>query len=152
MPSPLLSRPFPRPFLLAAGLLITATIIAAVVAQYVGIDTFPPTAAVVASRDLRFEDQPNGAIKVINAADGAVVQVLAPGTNGFLRGTLRGFARGRRLEAIGPATPFRLTAYADGRLVLEDSETGRRTDIQAFGHTNLEVFSRLLPLPRSATP
>ena len=65
---------------------------------------------------------------------------------------LRGLARERKMEAIGPTTPFRLTGYADGRLTLEDPETGRRIDIEAFGHTNLEVFSRLLPLPRSTTP
>lgn len=134
-------------------MLIVVTIITAAVARYIiGTDTFPPTAAVVASRDMLFVDQPNGAINVVNAADGTLLEVLAPGTNGFLRGTLRGLARERKLEAIGPTTPFRLTGYADGRLTLEDPETGRRIDIEAFGHTNLEVFSRLLPLSRSATP
>ena len=152
MTTPMYARPFPRLALLGAGLLIAATITTAVVVRFfIGVDTFPPTAAAVASRDMRFEDHKDGSITVINAADGSVLEVLAPGTNGFLRGTLRGFARERRMEAIGPATPFRLTAYADGRLVLEDTETGRRTDLEAFGHSNVEAFSRLLP-PLSAKP
>ena len=152
MTSPPPPKPFPRFALVAAAVLIVVTITTAAVVRHFGTDTFPPTAAVVASRDMFFVDQPNGAINVVNAADGTLVEVLAPGTNGFLRGTLRGLARERKLEAIGPTTPFRLTGYADGRLTLEDPETGRRIDIEAFGHTNLEVFSRLLPLPRSATP
>lgn len=147
MTTPMYARPFPRFALIGAGLLIVATITTAAIVQYFGVDTFPPTAAVLSSRDLRFEDQADGSVKVVNAADGSVLQVLAPGTNGFLRGTLRGFARERRMNAIGPATPFRLTAYADGRLVLEDTETGRRTDLEAFGHSNVEVFTRFLPPP-----
>jgi putative photosynthetic complex assembly protein len=148
----MLARPFPRPALIAAGLLIVATIItAAVVRYYIGVDTFPPTATVLASRDLRFEDRPDGSIAVTNATDGALVQMLAPGSNGFIRATLRGIVRERKLEDIGQAPPFRLTAYADGRLTLEDLATGRRIDLEAFGHTNLAAFTRLLPLP-GATP
>lgn len=144
-------RPFPRFALVGAGLLIAATIIAAAVARYVGTDTFVPTAAVVVSRDLLFQDRADGSIAIVDAADGAPVEVVAPGTNGFLRAMLRGLARDRRREDAGRALPFRLTFYADGRLTLEDPFSGRRIDLEAFGHTNEQVFARLLP-PRSATP
>jgi len=147
-PSPLLSQPFPRFVLVGAGLLIAVTIMTAVLVRYyIGIDTFPPTTPAVAARDLRFEDRPDGSVNVIDAHDGKVVTVLAPGTNGFLRATLRGLARERRIEDAGKTTPFRLTGYADGRLTLEDPDTGRRIDLEAFGQTNLSVFVRLLPLP-----
>ena len=63
--------------------------------------------------------------------------VVAPGTNGFLRGVLRGLARERKLERSAIEPPFRLTRWADGRLSLEDPATGRRIDdLEAFGPTN----------------
>lgn len=146
MANPVPSKPFPRFVLVGAGLLIAATIITAAVVRYLGVDTFPPTAAVVAARDLRFEDRTDGSVAVVNATDGQVLEVLAPGTNGFLRATLRGLVRTRKREEVGPVPPFRLTGYADGRLTLEDTGTGRRVDLEAFGQTNLQVFTRLLPL------
>ena len=148
MTTPMHARPFPRFALIGAGLLIAATISTAALVRYLGgADTFPPTAAALASRDLRFEDRKDGSIAVFNAGDGSVVEVLAPGTNGFIRATLRGLARERKLEEIGQGPPFRLTAYADGRLTLEDIGTGRRIDLEAFGHTNLQAFTHFLPLP-----
>jgi len=72
------------------------------------------------------------------------VDVVAPGTNGFLRGTLRGLARERKRQGIGPEAPFRLTAHDDGRLTLADPATGRRVDLESFGPTNAAVFSQLL--------
>lgn len=141
-------RPFPRFALIGAGVLIAATITAAIVVRYyIGADTFPPAAAALASRDLRFEDHADGSITVRNARDGAVLDEIAPGTNGFLRATLRGLAYERKHGDVGPTAPFRLTAYADGRLTLEDTGTGRRIDLQAFGQTNLQAFTHLLPLP-----
>lgn len=114
------------------------------------------TAAPIASRDLRFEDRADGAVTVHEAAgagtagsngDDRLVAVLDPGTNGFIRGTLRGLARERRQrrEDIGrQAVPFRLARWADGRLTLEDRATGRVLDLNAFGHTNADAFARLL--------
>lgn len=151
MTSPVQHPQFPRFALVGAGLVIVVTIITAAVVHSIGIDTYPPTAAAVAACDLRFEDQADGSVAVVNAADNAVLQVLAPGTNGFVRATLRGLVRERKLQEADKTTPFRLTAYADGRLTLEDPATGRRIDLQAFGQTNSQAFARLLPLP-SATP
>jgi putative photosynthetic complex assembly protein len=151
MASPLLSRPFPRFVLVISALLIAATIVTAAVVQYIGVNTYPPTAPALASRDLRFEDRTDGSVAVFNARDGQVLEVLAPGTNGFLRATLRGLVRQRKREDVGQAPPFRLTAYADGRLTLEDTGTGRRIDLEAFGQTQLQAFTRLLP-PPGATP
>lgn len=139
---------FPRFVLIGAGVVVAVTILlAAVTVNFIGIDTYPPTAPAVASLSLRFEDRPDGSVAVLDARNDAVLDVLAPGSNGFVRGTLRGLARQRKLEDVGPATPFRLTAYADGRVALEDTGTGRRIDLEAFGQTNLQAFARLLSLP-----
>jgi putative photosynthetic complex assembly protein len=100
--------------------------------------------APVESRELRFEDRDDGAVAVYEAADGATVDVLAPGTNGFVRGVMRGLARERKRQEIGQQPPFRLTRWADGRLTLDDTATGRRIELAAFGPTNTGAFARLL--------
>jgi putative photosynthetic complex assembly protein len=50
-------------------------------------------APTVAVRELRFEDRPDGGIAVIDAQDGRTVGSAEPGTNGFLRGAVRGLVR-----------------------------------------------------------
>lgn len=151
MTTPTQPQQFPRFALVGAALVIVVTIVTAAVIHSIGIDTYPPRAAAVATRDLRFEDRADGSVAVVNAPDNSLLQVLAPGTNGFLRATLRGLARERRIDEADKTAPFRLTAYADGRLTLEDPSTGRRVDLEAFGQTNVQAFARLL-LPRSTNP
>ena len=109
----------------------------------------PPTAKATAERNLRFADRDDGAVIVTLADTGQVLDVMT-GQNGFLRGTLRGFARTRRADKIGSAAPFHLTGYADGRLVLLDPSTGRDVEIEAFGSANEAVFVRLLTMPPRA--
>jgi putative photosynthetic complex assembly protein len=101
-------------------------------------------AAAVAMRDLRFEDRPDGGIDVFDARDDRLVETVAPASNGFIRGTLRGLSRERKREGIGPDEPFRLVARADGRLTLEDLATGRRVDLESFGPTNTGAFAKFL--------
>lgn len=135
---------FPRAALLGAGAIIVLTIAAAGVGRITGpVRSFEPSAA-VASRNLRFEDRPDGSVAVRDARDGAPVAVMAPATNGFLRATLRGLARERYHQDLTSELPFRLTRWADGRLTLEDPATHREVELEAFGETNEAVFARLL--------
>ena len=136
-------KPFPKGALASGGLLVGCALLAAVAGRLGAADPGPPPSAPVAARDLHFVDRPDGAIAVLDAA-GAPVDVAEPGTNGFLRGALRGMARERKRRDFGPEAPFRLTAWADGRLTLDDAATGRRLELQAFGATNAAVFARLL--------
>jgi len=107
----------------------------------------PPTA----ERNLRFADRADGAV-VITLADTGQVLDVATGQNGFLRGTMRGFARQRKESGIGSMPAVRLSGYADGRLVLFDPSTGRQVDLEAFGSMNEAVFARLLTMaPQSQT-
>jgi putative photosynthetic complex assembly protein len=103
-----------------------------------------PAPVELAARDVRFEDRADGAIVVIDAADGREVSVVPPRTNGFIRGVLRGFARNRKLESLGRGGSFRLSRRADGRLSLSDPQTGRRVDLGSFGPTNEAAFAQLL--------
>ena len=97
-----------------------------------------------ASLYLRFEDQADGAVLIRDARDGAAIQTLPAGSNAFLRATLRGLTRQRLRESEGPEVPFRLTGWADHRLTLEDPVTHRAVELEAFGHSNAEVFAGIL--------
>jgi putative photosynthetic complex assembly protein len=103
-----------------------------------------PAAEAAAIRDLRFKDRADGAVTVHEASDDRLVAVLPPGGDGFIRGAMRGLARERRQKEVGPEPPFRLTRWDNGRLSLEDTGTGRRVDLEAFGPTNAQAFGRLL--------
>jgi putative photosynthetic complex assembly protein len=121
------------------------TLILAAISRFTGVGTMTVDEAnAVASRDLRFEDRSDGAVAVLAAKDDKVVEILPPGTNGFVRGVLRGLARERKSEGIGTEPPFRLTQWDDGRLSLEDSATGRRIELVSFGQTQFDVFAQML--------
>lgn len=96
------------------------------------------------TRLLRFVDRPDGSVAVYGAPNDTLVALLPGGTNGFLRATMRNFARARRASGIGPGAPFRLIAGTDGRLVLEDPSTATSIDLEAFGQTNAAAFANFL--------
>ena len=137
------STPFPRGALLGAAGLILLTITSAGLSQLTGGPQRHPAATVLMSRDLRFEDQPDGGVLVRDARDGSTVDVLAPGTNGFIRASLRSIAKRRRFDGES-SDVFHLTAWADGRLTLDEPVTGSLIELEAFGQTNEMSFARLL--------
>jgi putative photosynthetic complex assembly protein len=130
--------------LIGAGVLIGLALIAAVYGRATNAGVQMSPASVVAERSLRFHDQVDGGVTVIDASDNHRITVIAPGTNGFLRATVRGLAQERMRENADFQTPFRLTAWSDGRLTLLDPTIGRRIDLEAFGATNAEAFAQLL--------
>ncbi len=138
-------RSFPRGALLGAAALIGLSILAAGAARLTSDGPARPKGAVVMQRDLRFEDRPDGGIAVFDAADGHAVDTLAPGTNGFIRASLRSLASRRKFNGDGNDV-WRVTAWSDGRLTLDDRESGGVIDLEAFGQTNEMAFARLLPL------
>jgi putative photosynthetic complex assembly protein len=91
---------------------------------------------------LRFEDRPNGDVAVIDASKQTEIALLQ-GEHGFARGALRTLARERMRRDLGPQTPFELSAYQDGKLVLRDPATGERIHLESFGAGNAAVFAQL---------
>ena len=146
MSDPFRDNPLPTGPILGAGLLIGFVLVAVFAVRAAGGSASQADdAAGIATRDLRFADQADGGIAVIDAANGRQIDVVLPGTSGFLRGTLRGLARDRKRQDIGAEPPFRLIGRADGRLTLVDPATGRRVDLESFGPTNTDAFARYLP-------
>lgn len=138
-------RPFPRGVLVGAAVLVALAVVSAAAARLTGVGTTPnPTSVEVDRLALRFEDRPDGAVAVRAAAEGRVIAVLEPGTNGFIRSVLRGLVRERKARGIGAAPAFHLTRWADGRLSLDDPATGRTIELAAFGPANSGAFARLM--------
>jgi putative photosynthetic complex assembly protein len=145
MSEPMTSRPFPRGPLFGAGALVVLALLLAAVSRFTGLGAVPVEPAnPVEMWALRFEDRPDGSVAVLEAKSRKVVEMLAPGTNGFVRGVMRGLARERKLKGLGDEAPFELILWDDERLSLRDTATGREIELVSFGITQLEVFARML--------
>lgn len=147
------TTPFPRAPLVGAAALLAMVLMGATATRLTGVgSSHRQDAPILAERDLRFTDQDDGSILVTDAASERTVESVPPGTNGFLRGTLRGLARERHRQGFGAEQPFHLVAHDDGRLTLMDPATGRRVDLESFGPTNEAVFARLIATPMTPVP
>ena len=129
--------------LAAAGALALGSIAAVAAVRLSGMPIQVPDAPTLSESALRFVDEPDGSIAVLEGSSGRLVDRVT-GESGFVRGTLRGMARERKRQGIGPEQPFRLVAQADGRLTLLDPATGRRVDLQSFGPANARPFAHML--------
>lgn len=143
MSDPFEDRSLPRGALVGAAALVTLSLAGALFGRLAGHTSEAPPAAAVESHQLRFADRNDGAV-VVTTEDGRVVSVVAPGTNGFLRGVVRGLAQERLRRDTDGATPFELTRWSDGRLSLSDPVTDRHVYLEAFGPSNVAPFAALL--------
>ena len=143
MPQVLSAQPFPKGALVGALGLMILTIVSAAAARLTSAGPALPTGTIVSQRDFRFADRTDGSIAVFDAADGRQLDVLAPGTNGFIRASLRSLASRRKFNH-DPDDVWHITAWADGRLTLNDHESGGVIDLEAFGETNEMAFARLM--------
>jgi len=153
MSEPFENVPFPHwPLRAAAGLAVFA-LLATAGARFLGLGTaLQAESAVRAERQLYFVEHVAGGsngigaggIDVIDARTGLKIDELRPGSDGFMRATLRGLARERRRNGLGQEVPFELALHADGSLTLVDPATARRIQLQAFGPSNSGAFARLL--------
>jgi putative photosynthetic complex assembly protein len=141
---------FPNGALIAIGALVALSLAATAATRWQAPPAPTPAAqaqALVAVRaiDLKFADAPDGSVRVSDARGDRPIETLAPGTNGFIRGVMRGLAHDRERRGLGAKAPFRLADVGHGRLVLVDLATGRRIDLEAFGVGNRDAFAQLLP-------
>ncbi|MEL7023116.1 MAG: photosynthetic complex assembly protein PuhC [Pseudomonadota bacterium] len=148
--SDLHENPAPAVPLIAAFGLIVVTLVGVAWQQY-SINPQSKQSATVAETPiavvpLQFVDQPDGGVRVLDV-NGNVRAEIAAGEGGFLRGTLRGLVRERRLGSASMAPGFELRRFADGRVELIDLATSRSIDLLAFGKRNAGEFLRFFELP-----
>jgi putative photosynthetic complex assembly protein len=139
---------FPRIPLIGAASLIAIAVALAIFGRLAAPIPAPP-AVPLAHRDLVFSDRADGAVVITEVGQSEPLTVVT-GQAGFLRGIMRALARQRRLDRLGPGAPFRLSAWPDGRLTLDDTADGGRVDLEAFGPDNEVVFARLLGMKEKA--
>lgn len=137
---------FPKLPLAGALAFVCAAILVVGAARLGGLPASPglSSTGVVQSRTLRFEDASDGSVKIIDAGTSQVIAIAEPGTNGFLRGSLRALMRVRKREGISFSEPYRLERWSNGQLMLTDLSEGVAIDLNAFGHTNAAVFNAFL--------
>jgi putative photosynthetic complex assembly protein len=151
MGDPFHDKPFPRGALIASAALLGLVLLAAASGRISGVGVVnTPEPVVTESRELLFFDRSDGAVVVMDGSNDRLVAILESGTNGFIRGVLRGLARERKSMAIGPQSPFELLRSSSGELFLNDPQTGRRISLNAFGPTNAGDFARLLEADATA--
>lgn len=99
----------------------------------------------VATRSLRFFDEPDGTVRVEDGASAEVLARYAPGEGGFIRASVRALVHQRRIRDLGPEVAFQLTQWDDGALTIADPATGRSIEATSFGPDNRAVLINLLP-------
>ena len=99
----------------------------------------------VATRTLRFFDEPDGTVRVENGNRTMVLGRFATGEGGFIRATVRSLVHQRRIREIGAEVPFELTEWDDGGMTLRDPATGFRVEVSSFGPDNRAVYAAMLP-------
>ncbi len=143
----------PKPVLRMAVAIAGLTLTLAVLASQFGIGKSADRYGTpVAQRALRFADAPDGGILVYDGSSREVAMTLPQGTNGFLRGALRGLADRRRRGHLSSDAPFLLTAWDDGRVTIEDPLTQQRIAVSSFGPTQVKHFVALLDRTGTVLP
>jgi putative photosynthetic complex assembly protein len=100
----------------------------------------PATAAVLRERMLVLQGHSAQAVTVY-AADGSLLVDLPHG--GFVTVVQSAVDTARRRHGVDLSLPVRLVEYANGRLVMEDPQTGGSFELYAFGGENKAAFERL---------
>jgi len=136
----------PRLLLGGAACLLGFAMLAVVVGREggVGLTQMAPARAVEAL-EIHAVDEADGSIAIREDRTGRLVATVEKGQDNFIRATLRGFAQSRLREGLTREKPFRLTRFDDGSLELDDTLTGRKVNLGAFGPTNAQAFARLMP-------
>ena len=138
-------RPIPKAILISAGVLAAMTLTFGFVSNRTGIGQFEtPIVETVASRGLALIDQGGPTVSITDAASGESLMTLPTEAGGFAVEALRNLDRYRARAGASETAPFVLALKADGRLVVEDPETGQQVELRAFGEENTRTFAALL--------
>ena len=144
----------PPAVLIGIAVLTVALLSAVLAARLTGFDASAvPDSPVVEVRRLGFRDLPDGVVEVYDWDTQETIERVASGEGSFLRGVVRSLVRQRRGLDTN-VVPFELSLLADRRLIISDAQTGEDIDLNAFGPTNLAVFTAMLEssaMPRGAT-
>jgi putative photosynthetic complex assembly protein len=101
----------------------------------------PQAAEVLRERWIVLEGHGAKAVTV-REVDGSVLLDMAHG--GFVTVIQNGLQTERKKHGVDPLNPVRIVEYQNGRLAVEDPDTGWSVELYAFGSDNKAAFERLL--------
>ena len=101
----------------------------------------PQPAEVLRERWIVLEGHGAKAVTVRDV-DGDLLVDLAHG--GFVTVIQNGLQTERKKHSVDPLRPVRIVEYQNGRLAVEDPDTGWSVELYAFGGENKAAFERLL--------
>lgn len=141
----------PRHLVVMAAAIVVLTVVIVGVAQWT--DTGTPgsnNGTLEFSQDLRFAPMDGGRIAVIDVATGDTVTMIEAGTDGLIRGALRGLGMSRDAAELDPNAPYQLQRFAESGVYLSDALTGRSIRLESFGPLETGATVDLLRLGRSS--
>jgi putative photosynthetic complex assembly protein len=103
----------------------------------------PQAAEVIRDRWIVLEGHGAKAVTV-RETDGTVLLDMAHG--GFVTVVQNALQTERKKHDVDPLNPVRIVEYANGRLAVEDPDTGWSVELYAFGSDNKAAFERLLDI------
>lgn len=98
----------------------------------------------VAMRDITITKLADDTVEVRDAYLGTVIQSYPAGEGGFVRGSIRAFARVRMADDPENSQPYRLIRWDTNAVTLSDTISGARYTLNAFGPDNAAAFAALL--------
>ena len=101
----------------------------------------PAAAAIVSERSIALIGGGAQAVTVLDES-GRLLADMPHG--GFITVVQNALEAARKRYGVDPARPIRIVEYANGRLTMEDPDTGTTFELYAFGADNEAAFRRLL--------
>lgn len=144
------AKPFPKPALIGAALLIGINLIGVgayrltIAADQDVVRSASVSAEPLLVRELHFVLEADGQISVHDARDGRHLDTLRA-DDGFIKVVLQSMSFDRAKRQVTAAQTYRLTRWNNGKLSFEDPATGVRMNLAAFGADAMRVFARFLP-------
>jgi putative photosynthetic complex assembly protein len=96
------------------------------------------------SQEIQFLPLEGDRIAVQNVADGSLITTVEAGTDGLLRGALRGLGMSRNHSDFDLAAPYQLQRFAEDGVYLSDALTGRSIRLDSFGPLETGATADLL--------
>ncbi|MEM1287501.1 MAG: photosynthetic complex putative assembly protein PuhB [Pseudomonadota bacterium] len=102
----------------------------------------------IASYEIELEFQPRSGNRfaVMDVTHDVQVTMIEPGTDGLLRGALRGFDRVRTSRGLDLAVPYKLERYENDGTYLSDPLTGQDVRLNSFGPFDSGAVADLMAL------
>lgn len=101
------------------------------------------------AQEVQFLPLEGGRIAVQSVADGALITTVEAGTDGLLRGALRGLSMSRTQSNLNLTAPFILQRFEEDGVYLADPLTDRSIRLESFGPLETGATADLLRLGHS---